>query len=81
MVRNKFDRVLIVIGNNIISLVAVPISILAGICYVVYENVRYDLEIDFKETVGWIIDGLKQSHTDNIEFIKTGDLHVFRINK
>ena len=81
MVRNKFGRILLVIGNNIISLVAVPISVLVGICYVVYENIKYDLEVDLKTAVGWIIDGLKQSCADNIEFIKTGNLNVFRINK
>ena len=77
MIHNKFCRWLVVIGNCVIAVVAVPISILISMIRITYLNIRYKLEIGTREAFGWYMEGLTIAYEANRKLIKTGRLTGF----
>lgn len=78
LVENKFLRVLIVMGNNILSLVMVPIQLIRLIVnYIRYKEYYNELDLGWTEIIKSFTAGLKRATHANRRFLRNGDLNEF----
>ena len=82
LVENKFLRILVVFGNNVISLIGVPVGIIKLIVTYIREKDMYnDLDLYWTDMWDVYIRGLDRAIQANRDFLKTGDLENFDIDQ
>lgn len=75
---NKISRILIIGVNFAFIPIMLPIQLIRGTMKYIRDREEYIYyDITYKEFVGWMFKGFIEGLKTNIEFWKTGDIHVF----
>lgn len=77
---NIIERLLIVIANFTLAMIAVPLSFLTAFVFIVYVTIRdgYDFE-EYSDLWMAYLGALCESFKENFRFMKTGDLNEFSV--
>lgn len=76
---NIYLRALIVLLNLLVFvLLFLPAFLWVTLCHI-YSKIRYDLDITYKEMVGYYIEGVYEGMQNNAKFMRDGDITIFRL--